>query len=161
MWNQIDKARFDKILEYIEFGKKEKAKLLTGGQVWGEKGFYIEPTIFCDVEDSMRIAQEEIFGPVMSILKFKTVEEVIERGNKTMYGLAAGVLTKNIDVANRISRSLRAGVIWINCFLVVDKDAPFGGYKMSGIGRENCLQDLQNYLQVKCVICPLHDSPWL
>ncbi|GLJ48730.1 hypothetical protein SUGI_1027600 [Cryptomeria japonica] len=158
---QIDKAQFDKILEYIEFGKKEKATLLTGGQIWGDRGFYIEPTIFCDVKDTMKIAQEEIFGPVMSILKFKSIEEVIERGNKTMYGLAAGILTKNIDVANRFSRALRVGVIWINCFLVIDKDCPFGGFKMSGIGRESCIQGLQSYLQVKSVICPLQESPWL
>lgn len=158
---QVDKAQFDKILKYIELGKKEQANLLIGGKCWGDKGFYVEPTIFSDVQDGMKIAQDEIFGPVMSILKFRTVEEVIERGNKTMYGLAAGIVTKNINVANRLSRSLRAGVIWINCYLVTDMDAPFGGYKMSGIGREKCIYGLESYMQVKSVICPVYESPWL
>lgn len=158
---QIDKTQFDKILEYIEHGKREGAKLLTGGNRVGDKGFYIEPTIFSDVKEDMKIGKEEIFGPVMSIFKFKTLEEAIELGNKTRYGLAAGILTKNIDVANRVSRSIRAGVIWINCYYALDSDAPFGGYKMSGIGREQGIDALNNYLEVKSVITPLHDSPWL
>ncbi|XP_057866406.1 aldehyde dehydrogenase 1 [Cryptomeria japonica] len=158
---QINKIQFDKILKYIQYGKIDGANLLIGGHSLGEKGFYIEPTIFIDVEDNMRIAKEEIFGPVMSIFKFKTIEEVIERGNKTIYGLAAGVLTQNINVANRVARSLRAGTMWINTFLVVDNDSPFGGYKLSGFGREYGPHGLQNYLQVKSVITPLHESPWL
>jgi len=158
---QIDKRQFEKVLEYIEHGKREGAKLMTGGNRVGEKGFYIEPTIFSHVQEDMKIGHEEIFGPVMSIFKFRTIEEAIELGNKTIYGLAAGILTKNIDVANRLSRSIRAGVIWINCYFAFDCDAPFGGYKMSGIGREQGLEVLKNYLAVKCVITPLHDSPWL
>eukprot|EP00253_Pinus_taeda_P007726 PITA_07726 len=158
---QIDKTQFEKILEYIEHGKREGAKLLTGGNRVGEKGFYIEPTIFSHVQEDMKIGKEEIFGPVMSIFKFKTIEEAIERGNKTIYGLAAGIVTKNIDTVNRLSRSIRAGVIWVNCYYAFDSDAPFGGYKMSGIGREQGLDALKNYLAVKCVITPLHDSPWL
>ncbi|XP_057866403.2 aldehyde dehydrogenase family 2 member B4, mitochondrial isoform X2 [Cryptomeria japonica] len=112
-------------------------------------------------QDNMRIAQEEIFGPIMSILKFKTIEEVIERGNKTIYGLVAGVLTNNINTANRIARSLRAGRVWINSFYASSPDCPLGGYKMSGIGRELGLKGLESYLQVKCVITPLQESPWL
>ncbi|GLJ47910.1 hypothetical protein SUGI_1011550 [Cryptomeria japonica] len=158
---QNNKFQFDKILKYIQYGKMDGAKLLIGGHSLGGKGYYIEPTIFIDVEDDMRIAKEEIFGPVMSILKFKTVEEVIERGNKTIYGLAAGVLTKNIYVANRVARSLRAGTVWINCYLTGGSDWSLGGYKMSGIGREFGPYGLQNYLQVKSVITPLQDSPWL
>lgn len=158
---QIDKVQYEKVLEYIEYGKREGANLLTGGNHLGDKGFYIEPTIFSDVKDDMKIAQEEIFGPVMSILKFKTIEEVIERGNKTIYGLSAGIVTKNINVANRLSRSLCAGVVWINCYFVFSPDCPFGGYKMSGIGREYGSYSLENYLQVKCVITPLQESPWL
>ncbi|XP_057866340.1 aldehyde dehydrogenase 1 [Cryptomeria japonica] len=158
---QINKIQFDKILKYIQYGKIDGANLLIGGHSLGGKGFYIEPTIFIGVEDNMRISQEEIFGPVMSILKFKTIEEVIERGNKTIYGLGAGVLTKNINVANRVARSLRAGTMWINTYLIIENDAPFGGYKMSGIGREYGPYGLQNYLQVKSVITPLHESPWL
>eukprot|EP01018_Ginkgo_biloba_P016818 Gb_01407 [translate_table: standard] len=158
---QIDKTQFEKILEYIESGKRDGAKLLIGGNQLGDKGFYIEPTIFFDVKDDMKIAQEEIFGPVMSILMFKSVEEAIERGNKTIYGLAAGIVTNNINVANRFARSLRAGVVWINCYLVGGPDVPIGGYKMSGIGRDMGLHVLQNYLQVKSVITPLQKSPWL
>ncbi|GLJ46248.1 hypothetical protein SUGI_0974390 [Cryptomeria japonica] len=158
---QIEKVQFEKILKYIQYGKDDGAKLLIGGNSLGEKGFYIEPTIFVDVEDNMRIAQEEIFGPVMSILKFKTIEEVIERGNKTIYGLVAGVLTHNINTTNRIARSLRAGRIWINCYYAGSFNCPLGGYKMSGIGRELGLAGLESYLQVKCVITPLQESPWL
>jgi len=158
---QVDKMQFEKILEYIQYGKRDGAKLLLGGNSLNNKGFYIEPTIFSDVEDDMQIAKEEIFGPVMSILKFKTIEEAIERGNKTIYGLGAGIVTKDIDIANRFARSLRAGVVWINCFLVLGADVPMGGYKMSGIGREYGSKGLENYLQVKCVISPLQHSPWL
>jgi len=158
---QIDKMQYEKVLEYIQYGKRDGANLLFGGNSLGDKGFYIEPTIFSDVEDDMQIAKEEIFGPVMSILKFKTIEEVIERGNKTIYGLAAGIVTKDINIANRLSRSLRVGTVWINCYLAVSPDAPLGGYKMSGFGREYGSYGLENYLQVKCVITPLQDSPWL
>eukprot|EP01018_Ginkgo_biloba_P023244 Gb_16618 [translate_table: standard] len=157
----VNKKQFDKILDYIESGKSQGANLVAGGNRLGAKGFYIEPTVFCDVKDDMKIAQEEIFGPVMSILKFKTMEEAIERGNKTEYGLAAGIVTKNLNVANKLSRSLRAGIIWINCYYVFSQDAPFGGRKASGIGREQSIYSLQNYLDVKCVITPLQDSPWL
>jgi len=91
----------------------------------------------------------------------RTIEEVIERGNKTIYGLGAGIITKDIDIANRLARSLRAGTVWINCYLVIGADVPLGGYKMSGIGREYGPYGLTNYLQVKCVITPLQHSPWL
>eukprot|EP00253_Pinus_taeda_P014418 PITA_14418 len=158
---QIDKTQFEKILEYIEHGKREGAKLLTGGNRVGEQGFYIEPTIFSHVQEDMKIGKEEIFGPVMSVFKFRSIEEAIELGNKTIYGLAAGIMTKNIDIVNRLSRSIRAGVIWVNCYAALDPDTPIGGYKMSGIGREQGLDVLKNYLAVKCVITPLHDSPWL
>jgi acyl-CoA reductase-like NAD-dependent aldehyde dehydrogenase len=158
---QIDKMQFEKVLKYIQYGKEEGANLVTGGSCLGNQGFYIEPTIFSNVQDDMKIAKEEIFGPVMSILKFKTIDEAIERGNKTIYGLGAGIVTKNIDVVNRLSRSLRAGMIWINCYLAASADCPLGGYKMSGIGREYGSYGLENYLQVKCVITPLQNSPWL
>ena len=91
----------------------------------------------------------------------RTIEEAIEKGNKTIYGLGAGIITKDIDIANRLARSLRAGVVWINCYFAIGADIPVGGYKMSGIGREYGSYGLQNYLQVKCVITPLQHSPWL
>ncbi|KAK9102616.1 hypothetical protein Sjap_019870 [Stephania japonica] len=158
---QVDKKQFERILYYIEQGKKEGATLLTGGNACGEKGYYIEPTIFADVKDDMVIANEEIFGPVMSLMKFKTVDEVIERANNTIYGLACGIVTNDLNLSNRVSRSIRAGVIWINCYFAFDKDCPYGGYKMSGFGRDNGLNALHKYLQVKSVVTPIYNSPWL
>ncbi|EFJ15630.1 hypothetical protein SELMODRAFT_180171 [Selaginella moellendorffii] len=156
----VDKQQFDRVLGYVEIGKREGARLVTGGCRIGSRGFYIEPTIFADVEDYMRIAREEIFGPVMSVLKFRTIDEVIQRANDTAYGLAAGIVTKDLNSANRLTRSLRAGTVWINCYHVFDPALPFGGYKMSGIGRENGKQVLYQYSQVKSVVTPV-ESPWL
>ncbi|CAN6442215.1 unnamed protein product [Victoria cruziana] len=158
---QINKTQFERVLSYIESGKKEGATLITGGKACGTKGYYIEPTIFADVKDDMTIAKDEIFGPVMSLMKFKTMEEAIEKANKTMYGLAAGIVTNNLNVANSVSRSVRAGTVWINCYFAFDADCPYGGYKMSGFGRTNGLNALDNYLQVKSVVTPIHNSPWL
>ncbi|KAJ3701860.1 hypothetical protein LUZ61_005565 [Rhynchospora tenuis] len=161
MGPQIDKVQFERVLKYIEYGKNEGATLLTGGKPCGDKGYYIEPTIFANVKEDMKIAQDEIFGPVMSLMKFKTIEEAIERANSTKYGLAAGIVTKDLNIANRVSRSIRAGTIWINCYFAVDPDAPFGGYKMSGFGRDQGMNALEKYLQVKSVITPIYNSPWL
>lgn len=158
---QIEKNQYSKILSYIEQGKREGATLLAGGKPFGERGYYIEPTIFTDVKDDMIIAKEEIFGPVMSVLKFKTVDEVIRRANATTYGLVAGVLTNNLNTANTVSRSIRAGSIWINCYFVFDRDTPFGGYKMSGYGRDMGMEGLEKYLHVKTVATPIYNTPWL
>ncbi|XP_021741570.1 aldehyde dehydrogenase family 2 member C4-like [Chenopodium quinoa] len=158
---QVDKKQFEKILSYIEHGKREGANLLCGGSRHGEKGYFIQPTIFTNVQDDMVIAKEEIFGPVMSLLKFKTIEEAIERANSTKYGLAAGIVTKNIDIANTVSRSIRAGVIWINCYFAFDLDCPYGGYKMSGFGRDLGMEALYKYTNVKSVVTPIYNSPWL
>ncbi|XP_039144179.1 aldehyde dehydrogenase family 2 member C4-like [Dioscorea cayenensis subsp. rotundata] len=158
---QVDKMQFERVLKYIDIGKEEGATLLTGGKPCGEKGYYIEPTIFTDVKDDMKIAQDEIFGPVMSLIKFKTIEEAIEKANSTKYGLAAGIVTKDLNTANRVSRSIRSGVIWINCYFAFDRDCPYGGYKMSGFGRDLGLNALDKYLQVKSVVTPIFGSPWL
>lgn len=159
---QVDKKQFDKILTYIEHGKREGAKLIAGGnRCCGDKGYYIEPTIFSDVEDDMLIAKDEIFGPVMSLMKFKNVEEAIKRANATRYGLAAGIVTNNIDTVNTVSRSVRAGLVWVNCYYAFDGDCPFGGYKMSGSGRDLGIEALDKYLQVKAVVTPIYNSPWL
>ncbi|XP_071742310.1 aldehyde dehydrogenase 1 [Rutidosis leptorrhynchoides] len=158
---QNNKQQYEKVLSCIENGKKEGATLVTGGKPFGEKGYYIEPTLFTNVTDDMSIANEEIFGPVISVFKFKTVEEVIKRANATKYGLASGIMTKNIDIANTVSRSIKAGAVWINCYLALDRDAPHGGYKMSGFGREQGLEALEHYLQLKTVATPIYDSPWL
>ncbi|GJZ40820.1 aldehyde dehydrogenase family 2 member C4-like protein [Tanacetum coccineum] len=158
---QNNKQQYEKVLSCIDHGKKEGATLVTGGKPFAKKGYYIEPTLFTNVTDNMTIAKEEIFGPIISVLKFKTVEEVIKRANATKYGLASGLFTKNIDVANTVSRSIRAGAVWVNSFLALDRDAPYGGYKMSGIGREQGLEALEHYLQIKTVATPIYDSPWL
>jgi aldehyde dehydrogenase (NAD+) len=148
---QVDKAQFDKVLSYIESGKQEGASLLAGGKAVGDKGFFLEPTVFADVEDHMKIAREEIFGPVMSIIKFKTVDEVVERANATVYGLAAAVWTRDIGKAHAIAHSVRAGTVWVNCYNVFDAGAPFGGFKQSGTGRELGEYGLQQYTEIKTV----------
>ncbi|KAI8018831.1 hypothetical protein LOK49_LG04G02055 [Camellia lanceoleosa] len=158
---QIDAKQFQKVLGYIRSGIESNATLECGGGRLGSKGFYIQPTVFSNVQDDMLIAQDEIFGPVQSILKFKDLHDVIRRANATRYGLAAGVFTKNVDTANTLSRALRAGTVWVNCFDVFDAAIPFGGYKMSGIGREKGIYSLHNYLQVKAVVTPLKNPAWL
>ncbi|KAL5552913.1 hypothetical protein UlMin_040314 [Ulmus minor] len=158
---QIDPEQFDKILRYINSGVESGASLETGGSRFGSKGYYIQPTVFSNVKDDMLIAKDEIFGPVQSILKFNDLDEVIRRANNSRYGLAAGVFTKNMDTANTVTRALRVGTVWINCFDVFDAAIPFGGYKMSGIGREKGIYSLNNYLQVKGVVTPLKNPAWL
>ncbi|KAL3818635.1 hypothetical protein ACJIZ3_004540 [Penstemon smallii] len=158
---QIDSDQFKKILRYIRSGIDGNATLECGGERLGSKGYFIQPTVFSNVQDNMLIAQDEIFGPVQCISKFKEIDEVIKRANATRYGLAAGVFTKNIDTANTVSRGLRAGTVWVNCYDVFDAAIPFGGYKMSGIGREKGIYSLNNYLQVKAVVSPLKNPAWL
>ncbi|KAA0194835.1 hypothetical protein HAZT_HAZT005191 [Hyalella azteca] len=152
---QIDEEQMTKILSLVDSGKKDGAKLVCGGARHGDRGYFVQPTIFRDVKDNMRIAQEEIFGPVMQILKFSDIKEVIERANNTQYGLAAAVFTNDLDKANLFAQGLRAGTVWINCYDVLNAQTPFGGYKMSGQGRENSEFGLRNYLEVKAVITKL------
>ncbi|RWS25547.1 retinal dehydrogenase 1-like protein [Leptotrombidium deliense] len=149
---QIDEEQFKKILELIESGKKEGAKLETGGKKVGSKGFFIQPTVFSNVTDGMRIAKEEIFGPVQSIIKFKTMEEVIERSNRTNYGLASGIMTKDLEKALTYMQGVQAGTVWINTFLSFSPQTPLGGYKMSGYGRELGEDGLSEYCEIKTVM---------
>jgi aldehyde dehydrogenase (NAD+) len=148
---QVSQEQFDRIMGFIDAGKKEGAKLLCGGNRAGSKGYFIEPTVFDNVKDEMKIAKDEIFGPVMNILTFKNVDEVIKRGNQTFYGLAAAVWTRDISKAHRLTNSLRAGTVWVNCYDVFDAAAPFGGFKMSGFGRELGEYALELYTEVKTV----------
>lgn len=152
---QVDKEQFDKVMSYIESGMRQGAQVLCGGNRVGDKGFFIAPTVFADVRDDMQIAQEEIFGPVMSIIKFKNIDEVIQRANNTIYGLAAAVWTRDITKAHAIANNVRAGTVWVNCYDVFDAAAPFGGFKQSGIGRELGEYGLQQYTEVKTVTIKL------
>lgn len=131
---------------------------MTGGKRVGNKGFFIEPTVFAGVTDDMTIAKEEIFGPVMSILKFKTIDEVIDRANKSEYGLGAGVVTRSVENALKLSNGIRAGTVYVNCYDVFDANTPFGGFKDSGVGRELGEYGLKNYLETKTVIMKRPDD---
>lgn len=152
---QVDRDQFDKILGYIDAGQREGAKLAVGGGRLGDRGYYIKPTVFADVEDGMKICKEEIFGPVQAIQKFSSLEEVAERANASNYGLAASVMTKDLDKAMYLSHALRAGTVWVNCFNVFNASTPFGGYKESGSGRELGEYGLEAYTEVKTVVMPV------
>lgn len=140
-----------RVLGYIEKGLDEGAELLTGGKNPFKQGYFVEPTIFASVEDSMTISKEEIFGPVIAALPYEDLDELIERANNTNYGLAAGVWTRDVAKAHYIANNLRAGTVWVNCYNVFDAASPFGGYKESGIGREMGSYALNNYTEVKSV----------
>uniref|UniRef100_A0A8C4GJL6 Aldehyde dehydrogenase 1 family member A1 n=1 Tax=Dicentrarchus labrax TaxID=13489 RepID=A0A8C4GJL6_DICLA len=146
-----DTKQFDKIMELIESGKREGATLECGGSAWGQQGLFIQPTVFSNVTDDMRIAKEEIFGPVQQIMCFRSIHEVIQRANATHYGLAAGVFTSDIDKALTVSSALQAGMVWVNCYNAMSVQCPFGGFKMSGNGRELGEYALQEYTEVKAV----------
>jgi aldehyde dehydrogenase (NAD+) len=155
MGPQVDRAQYDKILSYIDKGKAQGARCVTGGEKLGGKGFFIKPTIFTEVKDDMAIARDEIFGPVLSVIKFKEVDEAIDRANTTDYGLAAAVWTRDIGKAHAIADRVRAGTVWVNCYDVFDAAAPFGGFKRSGIGRELGEKSLDNYTELKTVTIAL------
>jgi betaine-aldehyde dehydrogenase len=149
----VSEAQRSKVLGYIEAGKAEGATLLIGGGVPSNQnaGFFVEPTVFADVTDDMTIAREEIFGPVMAVLGFSAEDEVIARANATEYGLAAGVFTADLTRAHRVIRQIKAGTCWINTYNVTPVEAPFGGVKLSGVGRENSRAALDHYSQIKSV----------
>lgn len=148
---QVNKAQLDKVLSYVEQGKAQGANLVFGGERVGEKGFFVKPTVFSNVTDDMSIATDEIFGPVQSILRFSDMEEVVQRANRTRYGLAAGVITNSIDRAFTVSKALQAGSVWVNCYDVITSQTPFGGFKQSGQGRELGEYGLHEYYEVKTV----------
>jgi acyl-CoA reductase-like NAD-dependent aldehyde dehydrogenase len=155
MGSQISQVQMDRILGYIESGKREGAKLLCGGERdvadGRDKGFYVKPTIFSEVQPGMKIAQEEIFGPVLAAIQFDTPEEAIEIANGTIYGLVSAVWTRDIQLAHRMAAAIKAGSVWINTYNGFDTASPFGGYKQSGFGRDLGQYALDQYTNVKSV----------
>jgi len=155
MGSQISETQLERILGYIRTGKEEGARLVCGGErdVEGEKakGYFVKPTIFADVKPEMKIAQEEIFGPVLAALRFRDVDQAAEIANSTIYGLVSAVWTRDITVAHRLAQEIKAGSVWINAYNCFDSASPFGGYKQSGFGREMGAHALDSYTQVKSV----------
>ena len=151
----ISQEQLDRVTGYLRIGQQEGAKTVVGGErlTTGElgKGYFVAPTVFDGVRTDMRIAQEEIFGPVLTAIPFQDLDEVVALSNNTFYGLAGGVWTRDIHKAHRIAKALQAGVVWVNCYNVFDPAMPFGGYKMSGYGRESGVHALDLYTQVKSV----------
>ena len=149
--------QYKKVLDYIAIAKREGAEVLLGGAPasgrpeCGESKYFIEPTILGKVENSMRIAQEEVFGPVLVIIRFTSDQEAIDIANDISFGLAAGIWTRSIKRAMRVSKAIRAGTIWVNTYRAISYMSPFGGYKMSGLGRENGMEAIREYLQTKSV----------
>jgi len=154
---QVSKVQFDRIMDYIKAGKEAGAVAEIGGNRKGDKGYFIEPTIFSNVTEDMKIQREEIFGPVCTISKFKNKADVIKIGNSTTYGLAAAVHTTNLNTAIEVANALRAGTVWVNTYNTLHWQLPFGGYKESGIGRELGEAALDNYIQTKTVSIRLGD----
>ncbi len=147
--------QLEKVVGYLDVGVEQGARCLTGGRRLVESGYedghFVSPTVFADVRDDMRIAREEIFGPVISAIPFKDIDEVVERGNATSFGLGSGVWTRDLGKAHRLAKAIRAGSVWVNCYQAMDPAVPFGGYKQSGYGRESGSQHIDEYLNVKAV----------
>ncbi len=156
----VSRDQMDRVLGYIASGKKEGATVVTGGEraeINDGKGFFVQPTIFGGVDNGMTIAREEIFGPVLAAMEFKDVDDAIKQANHSMYGLAAAVWTRDIKKAHKAARAIKAGTVWINTYNILDAASPFGGYKMSGFGRELGMHALDLYTQVKSVWVDLND----
>lgn len=147
----VSNEQQNRVISYIQKGIDEGAELLTGGKVPFDRGYFVQPTIFADVNDSMTIAREEIFGPVVSAIPFTDLDDLVERANNTDYGLAAGVWTENLKSAHYLAQRLKAGTVWVNCYNALDAASPFGGYKQSGLGREMGSYALNAYTEVKSV----------
>ncbi|MGA2358044.1 MAG: aldehyde dehydrogenase family protein [Terriglobales bacterium] len=151
----VSEEQLQRVCGYLEIGLSEGATALTGGKKMGDKGYFVEPTVLVNTKDNMRVVQEEIFGPVVTAIPFDNPEELLPRANGTVYGLAAGIWTKDISKAHRLAAALRAGTVWINCYNIFDAALPFGGYKQSGWGREMGKDALSLYTQTKAVCARL------
>ncbi len=150
---QVSEAQRERILGYVASGKAQGAKLVCGGEAASVdgKGYYVQPTVFDEVDNGMTIAQEEIFGPVVSVIPFDDAEDVVRQANASIYGLAAGIWTRDIKLAHRTARAVQAGTVWVNCYNVFDPAGPFGGVKMSGFGRDLGRAALEDYTETKTV----------
>jgi phenylacetaldehyde dehydrogenase len=151
----VSEEQLNRVCGYLESGKKEGAKAIAGGERHGTEGYFVKPTVLVDTTENMKVVQEEIFGPVVTAIPFTDPAEVIDKANNTVYGLAAGVWSRDIKKANKIASKLRAGTVWINCYNVFDPALPFGGYKQSGWGREMGHEVLEHYTEVKSVCAAL------
>ncbi len=151
----VSEEQLQRVCNYLEIGMKEGARAVSGGKKMGDKGYFVEPTVLVDTKENMRVVQEEIFGPVVAAIPFDDSEELIPRANDTVYGLAAGIWTKDISKAHRVAAALRAGTVWINCYNIFDAALPFGGYTQSGWGREMGKDVLELYTQTKAVCARL------
>jgi phenylacetaldehyde dehydrogenase len=151
----VSEEQFNKVCGYLESGKQEGAKAVTGGSRAGNRGYFVQPTVLINTTDTMKVVQEEIFGPVLTAIPFSDINEIAAKANNTEYGLAAGIWTRDIKKAHALASKLRAGTVWINCYNVFDASLPFGGYKQSGWGREMGHEVLKNYTEVKSVCAAL------
>jgi phenylacetaldehyde dehydrogenase len=147
----VSQEQFDRVCGYLDSGKQEGAKAVVGGNKISGKGYFVEPTVLVDTKPSMKVEREEIFGPVVTAVPFSDPKEVVKQAHNTIYGLAAGVWTKDISKAHRMADELRAGTVWINCYNIFDAAMPFGGYKQSGWGREMGHDALNLYTEKKSV----------
>jgi aldehyde dehydrogenase (NAD+) len=151
----VSEQQLERVTGYLNLGRQEGARAVAGGERLTDgplaQGYFVLPTVFAEVRDDMRIAKEEIFGPVLSAIRFRDVDDLITRANATMFGLGSGVWTRDVSKAHRVAKAIRAGSVWVNCYQAMDPAVPFGGYKMSGYGRESGLQHVEEYLNVKAV----------
>ena len=153
----VSAEQYTKVCGYMDMAKTSQARHLCGGDLPSEEGYFVSPAVFADCSDDMPFVQEEVFGPLMSVLKFSSEEEVLERANQTHFGLSGAVFTDNFSRAHRVAKKIQAGIVWINDYNITPPEVPFGGYKQSGVGRENGLQAIEHYTQIKTIYGNLGD----